>query len=58
MTAIAKMIETMRQIERVQREIEEHLAHIATLLDGVVKHGEVAPFVEWAEPPECKKDQP
>jgi hypothetical protein len=48
-TEIAEMLETMRRIEK-------HLAHIASLLDGVIKHGEAAPFVEWAEPPE-RKDQ-
>ena len=43
MTEIAQMLETMCRIE-------QHLAHIASLLDGLIKHGEAAAFVEWAEP--------
>jgi hypothetical protein len=56
MTEISDIRDTLEPIITLLTQIDYRLETLLKFLDGVAKHGEGAPFVEWAEPPE-RKDQ-
>lgn len=59
MTEITDIRAGLERIVTLLTSIDYRLEQINSLLNGVIKHGEAAPFIEWATPesPECRKDQ-
>jgi hypothetical protein len=58
MTEISDIRTTLERVVTLLASIDYKLELLAKFFDGVIKHGEAAPFVEWAEPPnQSRKDR-